>query len=326
MKLDLHHKLFIAFVAWCAIGVCFSDYPMMAFHGLLPYRGEGILTLFVVTALAFSYWKAFDRINYLAVFCFIACVGIMITYFVMVPWEQASWTGNSVYKARFDLMFVPDVALASFACLSGALLLGINPWLAVAAFPVILISQNRTAMYSLLIVSIGYFILKSKKKVCLVSFMLSGIALILMIAPLLPGKLVKLPSTQQIGHGARSQWLLQGADLAASLPLTGFGLDTLSQYLDAPTGEENEGLKKFICDKTHNIGMDLILQTGWIGFTLILLSFGWAVAICVNHPNNHNITCLLACCAWIVFGMANPHGLLTNSIALTSLFGIRKME
>lgn len=322
---NAHHWLFFGWLAWCIVGIYFSHHRMMAFQGFYPYRCEGFLTYILVTCLAVSYWKVFTDLKPLCYTCIAGSI-VVITIFLFLRPDI-----DLVYRFRFENYVLPSVALGSFACLAGIVLLYINPLLSLFAVPVILISQNRTAMYSFAIVWVIYCLYQSggiplqhlgklKKPVILV------VLGVLILIPFLPYHLTKIPSFERMGTGARSHWLLESSNLAHKLPLTGFGLDTLSNYLTSPKGEGYELLERYICDKTHNVAYDIILETGWMGYTMLLLAFGYAVAICIYYPNKLNIVCLSVVLCWILFGFANPHGLLCNSIALTAFFGIQKEE
>ncbi len=131
-----------------------------------------------------------------------------------------------------------------------------------------------------------------------------------------------------MGTGARAQWIMQADEWGQSLPLTGFGLDSLIGKLKRPVGptaeDRNMEDSTFQADRTHNILYDILLQTGWIGLTLTLLCFGSALAVVKDNLTTHNIACMGGLVAYVVFSCMNPPGILAHVIAVTCLFGIRK--
>ena len=335
MKLDLHHKLFFTWLAWCGIGIFFSEYPLMAFQGFYPYRGEGLLTFLILTCFALSYWKVFDSLRPLGWIMAGICLFLFIAFVVIVYFWEGDYGDRSYAKNFFDRALLPDVAVASFACQTGAIMAYIHPLLGLIAALPLVDAASRSGLIALF-VSLTTFVILTKKtnltisskklgKYCLVGIVVLGLSFLLVGKIVgMNQKLTSIPKIQTMGSGARSQWILQGANLASRLPLTGFGLDTLSNYLQTPTGGQWKEMRRYISDRTHNIMYDIILQTGWVGFTMLLLTLGYAVAICVHHPDRHNIACLCALIAWGIFAHANPHGMLGNSTALICLFGIRK--
>jgi hypothetical protein len=341
LKLDLHHYLFFGWIAWMGLGVMNSDYAMMAFQGYYPYRCQGFLTYLMITLIAVSYWKSFESIKPLAWFGVIACLVMTLWYYWKVPlWEDELGT-QFVEQNYFASLFLPDVAISAFACLCGILAIQIHPALSVIAFFPILNAGSRSAIAGMLLAWIIcvyairkelYF--KIPIKIKLTNFSKWGLVAIVAICLIslafeksyyFEQRFENLPKVSQMGHGARPQWLLQASFLSQRLPLTGFGIDTLSEYLEKPTGAPCEGLRKYIPDKVHNIAYDIILQTGWIGYTLLLLCFGYAVALALKFPDKQNWVCVCTLISLILFGLLNPHGLICEAVAATALFGIRKI-
>lgn len=321
-KPQVHHYLFFAWLGWAAIGTCFSRYPMMAFYGFYPYRCDGIITYLVIVCLALCYWKTFTCIRPLcliALLCFFTIIGV---YLYQAPWL------NYIAKGRFDGLLLPDVALASFACVAGIVLIHIHAGLSVIAIPVMLMTQNRTSFYAFLMVVTVYLFMKYCRHLLDYKRMMTIASCLFFVwfalYPFIPDKMTQIPALNCTG--ARCYWLLEASNLASALPVTGFGLDSLSNYLTHPEGPGYEALLAFIPDKTHNIAYDAILETGWIGYTLLLLAFGYALAICIKHPERQNVVCIMVVIGWILYGFANPHGLLCNAVALTAFMGIRKEE
>lgn len=317
--IDLHHGLWFIFMAWVGIGIFYSDHPMLAFQGFYPYRCEGYLTFLVMTLLAVIYWKTFESIKPLCYTVGIICLALTVSQYMNI----------TIYN--YDRIFLPSVARSSTAAESGPLLMLIHPFLAILSVFPILASGNRSALVALFVGCIFYLwfrfkhhLTKEERKFIppLLPVMVGIIFLCLL--PLAHEKLTKIPNLLHLGTGARSSWILQGSNLSHALPITGFGLDTLGEYLKPPQGAGYEDLSRFICDRTHFIPYDIILMTGWIGYTIVLLAFGYALAITLKWPEAENLACFGVVLTWAVFNCANPSGLLSNSIALTALFGIKK--
>lgn len=330
-EFQAHHWLFIAWIAWATLGTIFSEYPEMSFYGFIPYRVEGLLTWVIITCFGVLYWKVYNNLRPIAYTCLTMLLGLIIGYFLIV----SRWKGHfghiehaTIYFQRF---FIPEVAIGSFAATCAPLLGIIFPLLPIFASIPIVLSASRSGLVSIVLWSAYPCYLWIKEHMTLQRFMglLCALALMLLTSPLwfryfhVADKLSKIPSIESVGLGARGHWIMEAGFLSERLPLQGYGLDTLSNYLTPPSNEEYKNLKTFIADKTHNIMFDILLETGWIGLTLILLCLGYAIGVCIKYPNQQNMACIYVIGSFITFGMANPNALLAQIVAVIALFGIR---
>lgn len=334
-KLQVHHCLFIAWVVWCSIGVFFSEFPSYAFYGFYPYRGEGIITLLILTCFAFTYWQTFNTIKELGIILLVSALLIMFGHlFIVIYWRGDFGTVEHA-KIWFEKFFISGVGIGSLMSTGFPILSSVFPWLFMISIIPIIDSTCRSALFAFACLTpiLAWRYYKSLITVKGVAITWAFVCLLLFTSPIwfklfhIEQKLAQIPNISRnldANYGARPQWILQANSLSRSLPLTGFGLDTLSEYLRDPKGQEWRSY--FISDRTHNIAYDIILMTGWLGYTILLLSFGYALAVAINYPSNQNFLCICSVIGWIIFGLFNPHGTLGNIVALIALFGIRKEE
>jgi hypothetical protein len=328
VKFDVHHWLFFAWLLWAAIGSILSDYTAYSFYGFYPYRGDGLLTWMIITCVAFCYWMCFNTLRTLALTCLVLILALSVGYYFIVKRSLIDIHYSHVF---FNAAFLPEVGIASFSSLASIVMLDIFPLLPIIALIPIIECNTRSAFISwLAIIPIYCGIYCWKKYTFSLLHVVAMAIVLLLIAPsaiLFSGieqKLTKLPDFTKKELGARPQWLMQAYDLSQALPLTGLGFDTQQEYLDDPKGGGFDDLSRFIPDRVHNIAYDIILTTGWIGYTLLLLAFGYGLAITLKIPSKHNTICLCTLIAYGIFGCLNPHGLLGNALAITCLFGIRR--
>ncbi len=333
-KTEAHHWLFFAWLLWAALGTIFSDYQAMSFYGFYPYRGDGLLTYLIITCMAVLYWMNFKTLKPLAGMFIIAFVIAIGAYFYFVTRWYKNFPEQGAASMFFGRFFLPEVGIGSFACQASIITAILNPLFAFLGLIVLIEAKSRIGLIAwaitLSLASLYRYRKYLTKKRFLGIICLLGTLFLLFecVKGKLPisTKFTYRPDVMKLGMGARSQWLLQGSNLSRSMPLTGFGLDTLSEYLHEPRGKELVGYSELYSDRTHNIAMDSILQTGWIGFTLILLTLGGAIGITWFYPTRQNVVCLGVLGAFLIYGMANPHGIVGNLTALTCLFGIRRTE
>jgi hypothetical protein len=315
-------------MAWCTLSTCLSDYFLMSFQGFYPYRGQGLITYLILTCLAFSYWKAFDSIKPLAWTCLAYCLVMAICFKLFIP-LLADGSLDVHSQINYDRMFLPDTARAAFSCEAAPLIMILNPFLGIFGVFPILQTGTRSALAAMSISTVIYlcftnkFSLKSKKL-----FLVAGAVVLALVVytkfGFIQTKMTSIPKFSQLGHGARSAWVRQGLFLSQRLPLTGFGLDSLSNYLTTPKIAGYEGLQRFMPDRTHFLALDIVLQVGWIGFGILLSSFVIAARLVYYNRTKENICCLSVLIAYAVYGCLNPCGCLGESVALTCLFGIRR--
>jgi len=127
------------------------------------------------------------------------------------------------------------------------------------------------------------------------------------------------------GSGARSSWIIQAYDIVRKWPvekrLIGDGFDTIVFHLRNPGGVMRpDGAP----DRTHNVAMDIILQTGVLGYTLSLLCLASCIHCVLDRADDRNKMCLAGILAWIVFGMFNPQGAAADAMMVCCVFGMRE--
>lgn len=332
LKLELHHKLFLAWLAWAAIGAAYSEYPWLAFYGFYPLRGDGLVTWVIITAIGLLYWNVYRTLKPLAWTCLLMLLTLVVAHFFIVKRSTPDMVMQS--QNYFDSVFVPPVTVGSFACQASVIMAILCPALAVFGIFPILDAASRIGLAALAFGG-GSALLYGYRKHITAKVIVRALACVVLalatsswwVGPLhLEQKMVKIPALPSGQLGARPQWILQASALASRLPLTGFGLDTLSEYLEPAKGPGFTDLERFTNDKVHCWAFDTILMTGWIGYTLLLLAGGWALAIAIKFPVEQNVYCACALGAFLIFGCANPHGLIGNIIAVMALFGIREGE
>lgn len=324
-KMDVHHWLFLGWMFWAAIGTFFAENQAHAFYGFYPYRGDGLLTWLIIVTIAFAYWFTFKTLKPLAFTCILMIVAVSVGYCLLVI------RSHNVYaRAFFNRFFLPDTGLGSFACQAAPVMALFHPLLPVLGLAPILAAASRGAFIAWLLtwngIALAFWDKKKAFRISVILFVLFNIGIF--ASPLILRALKIEPkftdAHRVLWVGARPQWIAQAEFLTKRLPLTGFGLDNLQNELVAPTNVEFKDLGRFIPDRTHNLIFDLILMTGWLGYALILLCFGWAIAVAVKYPTKHNLICLSAVVSYAIFSMFNPNGALGHAMAVISLFGIRR--
>lgn len=322
-KFQSHHYLFLAWLAWSGIGVYFSDYPFLAFYGFYPWRCDGWLVWLIVACFAYLYWSVYENLKPLAFTSLLVILTLCIGHFIIFRRFDPEYA--PIYFARF---FLPQVAVSSFISQASLTLACFHPLLPLIGLFPLLDVASRIGLTALAVGSTFLTIRRYKANVTLKKGILIGLSAIALCVAMLPfmkleEKLTKLPSFSK-EPGARTQWLMQSWHLSQSLPVFGFGLDSLSEYLQTPKGNDFKDLGKVISDRSHNLMADIVLTTGWIGFGLLLFSFGYALKTAWLLPNEQNVICAIILVSYVIFGLANPHALIGNIMAVIALLGIRK--
>jgi len=319
------HYIFAGWLLWVFVGCTISDNNIMASTGYWG-RNEGFLTWFLLSALAYAYWstseidkkhilskyllnfKGFDLLFWLVLLVFISLV--IVAYFV--------WPFNSM---AYTLHVMPENALAGFASIGFVLLYAYHPLAVIPAVTLVLTTQNRTALLVMLVGFTCYHLLTSFKK-SLKALVIAA----LLVCTLLPFtnvfKRIETLQPSTMGEGSRSQWILQGSQLASYGPVMGYGLDTLSQYLEPAKGKYVH--KDAIADRTHFLPMDLVLQTGWLGYFISLALLVGCIHVVLQNRTQQNIICLSLIISWIAFNCINPSGVYGHLLMLIGLLGIRR--
>ncbi len=310
IKFQPLHYLFFAWLAWAFVCSLCSDHTQISLLGY-HLRMEGFLTYLVMSCLAVIYWGTHDQIGILKVYC-MGILLITITLFGMFSLGQ------------FNNIAFSNVSMASLIAVIGVILYSIQPIETIIIIPFLFICNNRSAIISLVLGLACYILLKHGLKRILKPLMYFSavIMIIVMCSPLL----IKVKSfhLDTLGHGARTQWARQAIKMSTRLPLTGYGLDTLSMYLKPANGGFYEiGAK---CDKTHNIGLDCVLMLGWLGFGLSLFMLLGAFRVTWLNRTDQNIMCFSVIVAWLAFNMFNPSGIYSTVIAMICFLGIKEKD
>lgn len=313
-KLGVVQWCFLAWLAWTIACTFFlgsrADFAFQGFN----MRMEGLPTWIVITALAYAFWSLTDRFMWFVGFMGLATVYLCFKLDLM-----------ALHESFFAVTVFPKMALAAFTTFAALSFWMVNPVCVTFALP-LLVHSNRAAVIALLVgIAVfhgfrdGHRIMKGKT----LALAASGIALLMVAIVLSPvGAKFRALNPDTIGQGARTQWLVQASELTRDMPLTGYGMDSLSRQLKPAQGLMSE--KNTVADKCHNIIYDLILSTGWIGYTLALLTFGTALGVTWLYRSSTNIACFALVCAWITFNLMNPTGMMGHACMLIGLFGIRR--
>lgn len=222
---------------------------------------------------------------------------------------------------------MPTIAFVNMAALLVIILWAFDWRVAILASPACLACNTRGAMLGMVIGILIYCCViwkhRVKKKVIL------GILILVGVIALSPAgrKMAKI-DVHTMGTGPRSQWMMQAIQASKERPMLGYGLDTLSHVLKPASGAFGTGDLKnpTIADRTHNIFLDMLLQTGWIGLALFVTTVGMAVKCALNHPSVNNAISLSVLGGWIVTGLFNPTGITATLIMLMALFAIGRDE
>ena len=317
--------LFGLWLAWVFVGSTFSDNNTIASIGYWG-RMEGFLTWGLLSAMAWAYWTGCEEETKFELFklpvtmrgldlIFIASLLIFtsIVLVIMFVWP--------VQSMAFFLKIMPDNALAGFSSIGAVLLFAYTPIAAIPAVLAALCSANRTVLIAIVSGITCFYLLTNFKR-----SLRASIIVFLILLAIIPfttiGKRISTLNTSVMGIGSRSQWVLQGSELSKSVPVMGYGLDTLSVHLKPAKGKYIH--KGVVVDRTHFLPIDLILQTGWIGYYLALAMLACALHVTLKYRTKQNIICLSVIVSWIAFNCINPSGVYGHLIMLIALFGIRK--
>lgn len=311
-KIGLPGKLFLGWIFWAFISSLFlGNKADLAFQGF-NYRMEGLPTWIVLACLALAYHSTFKNHKWLIGALSLALIYLYCRIDLLIDRE-----------GLFANLVFPRMAMSGLACLMAMLLWTVHPAWILAVIP-LLSETNRACIIALFAGITAFELLKHRNKfnlkiigsIALGIFFLVGLVF---MSPI--GKKFRSLDHRTIGLGARSQWLLQASDLTKEMPITGYGLDSLSRKLKPSQGVIVE--KRAIPDKVHNLAYDLILSTGWIGYTILLLAFGAAFSMVWKAPTEANNVYFAVLVSWIAFHLFNPSGIPAHAVMLVSLFGIK---
>ena len=188
--------------------------------------------------------------------------------------------------------------------------------------PCLLWAQSRAAIVGLVAGIIVSEIFRRDWKPNKKIFWIIPAILVIALSPL--GRKFRDLNYEGIGKGSRIAWLIQGCDLIKEKPIQGFGLDTLKFHLKPANGMMTQ--QGAVIDRTHNVIMDMTLQTGIVGLFMLCVVGVRCVDKVWDHPTNLNLACVSALTCWLVIGFFNPQGIPAHLLMCQMVFGIRGKE
>lgn len=306
--------LVVAWLVWATIGCVMSDNWQIAIYGF-HLRYEGLCTYVLAVIGASLFWRQPRIMWIVGLLAFVASAFTVMD--LAMPTILINWIG------------IPNIAQAALFSVAAVIMYGIQRPFALICVPPLIWTANRSAIFA---VCAGIAVIEalrwnraSRSKVALWLVLAVVGCVVAMVSPIRK----RLEATGATLTGARIQWMMQADTIARHhLPLFGLGLDTESKWLKPPKSGyyEREVGRDTICDRTHNLGFDMILQTGWVGYTLALLALGAAAAVTVKHRSPVNVTCLAGLVAFVAFGMLNPLGVPALVLAVGCLWGIKEED
>lgn len=303
-------RWFMAWLAWAVLGCFLCDHPLLAINGW-HLRCEGAITYVLLTYFAWIYWSRFYDLKPIT----FVLIGLCLVYPI---------AGALMPEDFFMRMCLPNVALGSLAALSVILAFNLRWELPILCLPALVQSGSRSALAAVLggvaIASTGWFISQFKGRLTLIRGLLVVLAMAvasMCYAPLRH----KVLSTHFDFSGSRSQWIRQVNVLAYTMPLTGYGLDTGSEYLKPATGPTVDQGKT--PDRAHFLPADILLWTGWVGLILVFGVLVEAFVVTVSDPSAINIGCFSSLMGFVIFSCLNPAGVPSLALAILAIFGIK---
>lgn len=313
-QLQLPQILLLVWLLWSGLGCFLSDDSIMAIQGQ-KWRVEGLVTWIVLFGFGYFYWTVFRTIYPLA--------AILFSFILIVLGLKAV----GIRPEFFNWYVMPTMALASIMSMATTLFFACNPLLVIFPMSILCTLGNRSGFIAPFIGCLSLILLSpSLKTRFAMRFSIAGLSILILTAILSPTARSRFSSIQfdTLGTGSRSQWIMQADELAKSLPLTGFGLDTLSLHLKDSVGSTMEAYA--LADRVHNILLDILLQTGYIGLTIWLLCIGACVGVTLKEGGIQNRICLSLIITWIAFGFLNPQGIYYHAILCVAIFGIKQCK
>lgn len=309
-KLCLPQVMFLIWLAWAVLCCVLSDFPRLAIEGFY-LRVEGLLSWATLTAAAYLTDKT-SKTNY-ALMAFLCAISLILLVLKAIFYSDI----------RFQAYVIENVALSSFAACAFVFLWTYgSPYMSAFAIGLLVIATTRSGLFAAMAGILCYYLMKGTLKTAYKKIVaLLGILTILILFTPIKQKIENLNYTFT---GSRSQWLKQSEVMTKALPLTGYGLDTLSHYLKPAKGETRQRLA--IAERVHFLPLDICLQTGWIGLTLFMLFVGSAIAFATKNPSGINLAAASVLVTWFIFGCINPQGLHSLLLTLVCVFQMKKLK
>lgn len=300
MKWTPTRKLAVGIVAWAFVCSIMATNMWTAILGSFV-RMEGWIFWLAMARAAWIYWSHEDSVESLQ-WMLLGCIATLGVWSMFVR-------GSPIEK----------IALGGFCAVSAPILVSMSPLFMPILIPFVAASGSRASACAVAAGCLSYYLLSAKRKILP---MLATLLLCVVGAAAMWPKFKSIdPST--LGLGARSSWIVQSMEISKRHPVFGVGPDNIMFHLSNPVGLMSPNL---VPDRTHNIGMDILLQLGWPGYiaTLSLLAMLLHTTLKSRTPSN----CALMSCiaAYIVFGLMNPPGLFCHAMAVLSAIGISRVD
>lgn len=315
-KIQAPAILLLAWFAWAFLCSYLSDNFNLAIFGFHK-RWEGLNTWALAIAFGWLFWRS-SKLERLFVSCgtiLAICLLAMIFY-------------PDIYRR----IIYGHITISAFVTVVSCMLMALHPACIAISVPFIYFTQQRSMLIGLFLGAVTYLIF-NRKAITRTQWISIGIASLVALAVVSP-KLIKInPST--FGTGARSQFFNQSIDLFTMKPFTGYGVDTLSTVVKPITGKLAETIKvetrdnktvdiSVQADRAHNILLDIILQTGFVGAVLLILAITRSFCITLKNQSRTNLACLCGIMGFIGFGMLNPTGIPAIFMFCLCLMGIKE--
>lgn len=307
MTYQLHHKLFFAFLCWTALCCFMSPWPALAVYGF-HMRYEGLLTYVICLFLAIEYWKNFATVK--GITLPLILLSVIYPFIHSYTPEWAGW------------LLVPQVAIGAMCAVGFGILYPINRYL---TLPIAIagIWTGSRAFFVCMILTIAITECLNFKQIWRLKWFLAAFGLLVaLVLPFTPLK-QKLENTRFDFQGSRSQWIYQAIGISKALPLTGYGLDTGSEWLKPAKGRTAEH-KDVIADRVHNIYFDVLIWTGWIGAFIAVIMISWTLLTAFTNRTLENVACGLGIASYLAFSVFNPLGAPSLALFFICILGVRK--
>ena len=316
--------LLFTWFAWAVLCSYQSDNFQLALFGYHK-RFEGLVTWILAISFGWLFWRTstLDRL-------FLTCKAILAICLLVMIFRP------DIYKS----LIFGHITIAAFASIVSCMLMAKHPAYIALALPFIYLTMNRSMILALSLGSITYVVIN--RKYISELFMMKWypwVFMVIVLALAIFGaypKLKKIDSSS-LGTGFRSQMVIQSIHAFTQRPLTGYGIDTLSKVLhqrndvNAEHNWNDMGNGHFVrnyfdVDRSHNIFLDILLQTGIIGLIISLFILTRMTYRTFCYPLEINQACLYGVSAVIGFGLMNPFGIPAMFLMCLCILGIEKEE
>lgn len=308
-------KLLFVWFLWAVFCSYNSDNFALALYGYSK-RWEGLTTWALAISFAWLFWRT-STVNRLIV----TLLSIMAVCLLFMLWKPDS----------YKYLISGNIMIAGFVSVASCLLMSQHPLLICTSLPFIYLTQNRSLLCGVILGGLNYLLINRKliarKQWARIAALALG--MILLAYP----KLSKV-DLSSLGTGARTQFVAQSVDFITMKPLMGYGIDTQSELFRPITGPMIELQAKQVgdrvmkrplsIDRAHNIVLDILLQTGLVGLTIILFIVTRMTYRTFNNPSKVNTACLCGLAGFLGFSLFNPTGIPAIFLACLCIMGIEE--